>query len=252
MNLLKHSLLAFFICSSLASSATLAADAKADIPVKREDAYYAEKYAENHANIKKMNRKVDLVFVGDSITDYWRDSPSWKKYCEPHKALNLGISGDKTENVLWRLQHGELDGYKAKLFVVMIGTNNENADLEVAKGIKAILEEISKKQPQAKILLLGIFPRSEKVDEEREKNVRVNKLIAKFDGGVIHYLDIGAKFLQADGTMSAEVMPDFLHPSEKGYEIWAKAIDASVKEMLIRRDISAPAGSGKNEQPVGR
>ena len=116
----------------------------------------------------------------------------------------------------------------------MIGTNNGGDSVpDVAEGIKAILEEIKARQSSANILLLGIFPRDEKAtDGGREKNVNVNKLIAKFDDGVVHYLDIGSKFLQADGTMNREVMPDLLHPNPKGYEIWAEGIDAKLAELL--------------------
>ncbi|MCY3019574.1 MAG: GDSL-type esterase/lipase family protein [Planctomycetota bacterium] len=242
MNTLRRYDLAALACGALAVSFLFAGDLSTTRP--------AEKDPQRHTgfldDIKNMHGTINLVFVGDSITDGWRGGGRqvWDKYFAPHKALNLGIGGDRTEHVLWRLQHGELDGYEAHLFVVMIGTNNGDPAPDVAEGIKAILEEIRTKQPQANILLLGIFPRGEKADGGREKNASVNKLIAKFDDGVVHYLDIGAKFLQADGTMSAEIMPDFLHPSPKGYEIWAEAIDASVKLLLQESNTAALAGPG--------
>ncbi len=187
-------------------------------------------------DIKKMNGVANLVFVGDSITDGWRGAGKtvWQKHFAPFKALNLGIAGDRTEHVLWRMKNGELEGYFARLFVLMIGTNNGgDSAADVAAGIEAIIKEIKAKQPNARILLLGIFPRSEQPDPVRNKNDDVNKLIAKFDDKKsIKYLDIGDKFLNADKSMSKDIMPDFLHPNLKGYEIWAKAIEDTVKQMM--------------------
>ena len=187
-------------------------------------------------DIKKMNSVINLVFVGDSITDGWRSGGKtvWQKHFAAYKALNLGISGDCTQHVLWRMKNGELDDYKARLSVIMIGTNNGgDSAADVAAGIEAIVKEIKAKQPQARILLLGIFPRSENPDAARNKNDEVNKLVAKFDDKkTLKYLDIGDKFLNADKSMSKDIMPDFLHPNLKGYEIWAKAIDDTVRQMM--------------------
>lgn len=186
-------------------------------------------------DIKKMDGRIDVALVGDSITARWRGSESWTKHWGSYRAVNMGIGGDRTQNVLWRLQNGELDGYKAKLFVVMIGTNNlfdkKTEPAEVAAGIKAIIDLIQAKQPQAKILLLGIFPRGEKPNPGREKIAATNELISKFQGGAVHYMDFGAKFLEPDGTISKEVMKDYLHLAPKGYDIWAEAIAAKVKEF---------------------
>lgn len=187
------------------------------------------------ADIKKMEGKIDVVFLGDSITDGWRRQKAWKDSIEPLKALNLGIGGDRTQHVLWRIQHDELQGYKPKAFVIMIGTNNMGGDTEenIAAGVKAIVEEIQKQHPEGKILLLGIFPRSPKpTDMIRDKVKRTNELLAKLDGKNVKYLDIGEKFLEPDGSLSKDIMPDFLHLSEKGYALWAEAIDDDLKEML--------------------
>ena len=200
----------------------------------------AEKDPQRHtgflADIKKMNGKIGLVFVGDSITDGWRGGGGaiWKKNFAPFGALNLGVSGDQTQHVLWRLQNGELDGYQARLFVIMIGTNNGgDSAKDVADGITAIVTEIHKKQPQAKFLLLGIFPRSEKPDGARKKNDEVNKIVAGLDDGkTLKYMDIGDKFLEKDGTLPKTIMPDALHPNTKGYEIWCDAILPTVKGIL--------------------
>jgi lysophospholipase L1-like esterase len=187
-------------------------------------------------DIKKMDGKVDIGFIGDSITARWRGGENWTKHWGAYRAVNMGIGGDRTQNVLWRLQNGELDGYKARLYVVMIGTNNcwgKNVDpAEVAAGVKAILDLVQAKQPQAKILLLSIFPCGEKPNLGRELRTSVNQLISKFAGGQVHYMDISAKFLEPDGAISKEVMPDSLHLGSKGFDIWADAIKDKVKELL--------------------
>ncbi len=180
---------------------------------------------------------VDLLLLGDSITDGWR-SGGKKVYAEafePLKSANFGIGGDRTQHVLWRLQNGELEGITPKLCMLMIGTNNGKDPAEdVAAGITAIVKEIHTKSPTTKVLLLGIFPRGEKPNPGREKNDKVNTIVAKLDDGgkTVKYLDIGAKFMNEDKTISKEIMPDYLHLTEKGYQIWADAVLPTVKEML--------------------
>ncbi len=197
--------------------------------------WWRGQYQRINNDIKKLDGKIDLVLVGDSITARW-GGESWKKHWGSYRAVNMGIGGDRTQNVLWRLDHGQLDGYKARVFVVMIGTNNlwdKKADpAEVADGIKAILDRIKAKQPQANILLLSIFPRGEKPNSGRDKITAVNNLISKFEGGQVSYMDISAKFLEADGTISKEVMNDSLHLAGKGFDIWAEAINDKVKELM--------------------
>lgn len=226
-----------------ADSGTIAAKQKSGPPDPTQpvagttngEKWWRGKYEGINANIKKMDGKIDVALVGDSITARW-GGESWTKHWGAYRAVNMGIGGDQTQNVLWRLQNGQLDGYKARLFILMIGTNNlwdkkaEPAD--VAAGIKAIIELIKTKQPQAKILLMGILPIGEKPNPGREKRAAVNKLISKFEGGAVSYLDIGDKFLQPDGTISKDVMHDFLHLAPKGYDIWAEAIKENVKELL--------------------
>jgi len=212
---------------------------KASVPVAGKtngEKWWRGNYDRIMKDIKKMDGKIDVAIVGDSITARW-NGETWAKHWGSYRAVNMGIGGDQTQNVLWRLQNGQLDGYKARLFILMIGTNNlwdKKADpAEVADAIKAIIELIKAKQPQARILLLGIFPRGEKPNPGREKIDSVNKLISKYeDGAVVHYMDIGAKFLQPDGTISKEVMKDFLHLGSKGYDIWAEAVGGKVKELL--------------------
>ena len=187
---------------------------------------------------------VRLVFVGDSITDAWRGGEQNQVYKERwgrYNPVNLGISGDKTQEVLWRLENGELDGLadSAKLVVMMIGTNNLGhrpaaTPEDTAKGIECLVDKVRQKLPQSKLLLLAVFPRGmSPTDPYREQIKTVNDTISKLgDGRNVRYLDIGEKFLAEDGTLTKEVMPDALHPSPKGYQIWADAIDPVIQEMI--------------------
>lgn len=182
--------------------------------------------------------KAQLVFLGDSITAGWGGKKEiWEKAFGKYVPANFGIGGDRTQHVLWRIQNGELENIKPKAVVIMIGTNNAGADTPegIAKGITAIVETVRSKQPQAKILLLAVFPRGEKAspNASRDKLKQVNATIAKLDDGKsIHFLDIGAKFLQPDGSLTREIMPDFLHLSAAGYQIWADAISAKLGELM--------------------
>jgi len=180
---------------------------------------------------------IDVVFIGDSITQGWGNNKAWMKYFQPLKAANFGISGDQTGHVLWRLNEGkELDKITPKVAVVMIGTNNtggHKAD-DIAEGISEIVKTIQQKTPKTKVLLLGVFPRGAKPGTPvRDKIASINKTISKLDNGKsIRYLDIGEKFLQKDGELTKDVMPDFLHLSAKGYDIWAEALTPLLSEML--------------------
>lgn len=203
-------------------------------------------WARRHAAVTALTRerKAELVFVGDSITQMFGGEPHdrgqpgknvWEKFYGRRNAANLGFGYDYVENTLWRLQHGELDGAKAKVVVVLIGTNNtgKNSAEEIAAGVRAICDEIQKRQPSAKILLLAILPRSPQPDAARAKLGEVNKLIAKFDGqNGITFLDVGAKFVAEDGSISRELMGDFLHPTEKGYTLWAEAMEPVLSRLL--------------------
>ena len=154
------------------------------------------------------------------------------------KALNLGFSGDRTEQVIWRLQHGEVDGIAPKLVVIMIGTNNaghrKEKSEDTAAGVKAILDELGKRLPDTKCLVLAIFPRGAKPDDElRQLNDATNKILATYaDQKRVFFLDINDKFLTADGTLPTDLMPDLLHPNEKGYAMWAEAMEPTVEKML--------------------
>jgi lysophospholipase L1-like esterase len=197
----------------------------------------------HNANIEIAKKgDIDVLFMGDSITDLWRNSngpfagkPVFDKYYGEMKVANFGISGDTTQGVLFRLQNGEGQGFKPKAIMLMIGTNNtgRNSPPEIAEGIGAVVLEMRKDFPDAKILLLAVFPRSTPDNPVRSAIREINQSIAKLhDGKHVFYLDIGAKFLDAEGNIPRDVMSDGLHPSTKGYEIWAEAVKEPLANLL--------------------
>ncbi len=192
----------------------------------------------------------EIVLLGDSITHLWGGVPetpgrkpngarAFEKTFAGRRVLNLGFGYDRVQNVLWRLDHGELDGVHPRVVVVNIGTNNfaktqnarDNTPAEIADGVRAVLLRLRAKSPASRIVLMGLFPRGEKPgDAMRAKVAEVNRLLAEF--GKTHgitYLDIGEKLTQPDGTISRETMGDFLHPTERGYEIWGEALRAAMQ-----------------------
>lgn len=192
----------------------------------------------NKMNERVKQGNVDLLMIGDSITHGWEGAGKevWKKFYEKRNAVNLGIGGDQTQHVLWRLDNGNIDNIKPKLAVIMIGTNNagSNKPEEIAEGIKAIVGRLRTKLPEIKVLILGIFPRGpDDQNDRRQVNMKTNEIIAKLaDDKAVFYLDIGAKFMQPDRTISREIMPDLLHLSPKGYTIWAESIEPTVAKLM--------------------
>lgn len=186
----------------------------------------------------------DILFIGDSITQGWEQSGSnvWAKFYGDRKCLNLGVGGDRTEHVLWRFENGQLNGLDAKVAVLMIGTNNSNTNKDgsehystgqILEGVQTVVKEIRERLPKTKLLVLGIFPRSTTFSLQRGRLLQINQALAKqADGKMIHYLDFGSELIEADGSISKDIMPDYLHLSPKGYEIWAKAIEPKLKELL--------------------
>jgi lysophospholipase L1-like esterase len=196
-------------------------------------------------------RQPEIVMLGDSIMHFWGGEPSgehvggrrtapgvWDRFFTAQRVVNLGYGWDRTENVLWRLRHGEFEQVSPKVVVLMIGTNNVpmNTPDEIAAGVSAICDEIHQRSPASRILLLGIFPRGEKPDADRATIEAVNQRLATFDGrgGVVTYLDIGDRFLAADRSISKDIMYDFLHPTAKGYEIWTAAMKPTLTRLLFR------------------
>jgi lysophospholipase L1-like esterase len=185
----------------------------------------------------------DVVLIGDSITHFWGGEPkaaqangprSWQSTFGQYRTLNLGFGWDRTQNVLWRLDHGELDGVHPRVVVLHIGTNNtsetqnarQNTPAEIADGIRAIVRRIRAKTPRARIVLMAVFPREQRPDHpRRQRIVEINRLLAEVGQAPdITFLDLGPKLLQPDGTISREIMADFCHPTEKGYQIWGEAL----------------------------
>ncbi len=168
--------------------------------------------------------------------DFWpgRGQFSWLHY-GPYNAADFGISADRTEHLLWRVENGELDGIHPKVVVLMIGTNNTGRDQPewIAAGIQKIVETVQAKLPNTKVLLLAIFPRGLKEGPERASIAKVNTLIGKLDNGTtVRYLDIGSIFLDAAGDIPADVMPDKLHPAAKGYDLWYTAMQPLLSQMM--------------------
>lgn len=210
------------------------------IPATRGDEPgWKQRDAQLTANARKGNH--DLVFIGDSITQGWEGAGKniWQKYYGSRNALNLGIGGDRTEHVIWRLTHGNFTNQTPKVAVVMIGTNNTGHAMqdpgEVAAGVQEILDILHQRSPETKVLLLGIFPRGKTaLDLKRLNNVAINQIIQRFaDGDRVHYADIGHVFLDGEGNLPESIMPDLLHLNEEGYERWAAAIEPMLNEFGI-------------------
>jgi lysophospholipase L1-like esterase len=260
----------------------------------------AQENAADNPAVKKLDRDVqrhklflkrieqtkgagDVIFLGDSITDGWEGQKAWDEHFGSFKPVNLGIGGDQTGHVLWRITEGhELDHLKPKAAVIMIGTNNTggHSAAQIAGGVKAIVDELKRQKPDMKILVLGVFPRGNSGDTDRtleqiktgiapineelskpspdvkqlnvlfqklqqikgktipaeklnKKIADINVLLAKFDDGkTVFYKDIGKEFLDQQGGLSGDIMPDYLHLSGKGYDIWGKSIKGDLEKLV--------------------
>src|SRR5262245_32420978 len=208
----------------------------------------AQRQGPRHEGFVEIAKKgdIDLLLDGDSITDFWQSPEANKamydKYFGGIKTANFAISGDTTQGVLWGLKNGEGQGFQPKAVMLMIGTNNtggtNNAGTatgpEIAEGVGAVVLELRKDFPNAKILLLAIFPRGVPGDSVRDKIAEINRIISKLDDQKhVFYLDIGAKFLDEKGVFLPDSFrPDNLHPQAKGYEIWGEAVKGKLAELL--------------------
>jgi beta-glucosidase len=213
-------------------------------PIPRDGPAY-ERFLELNKRVKESQGQAEVIFVGDSITQRWESSGKeiWAKYYAPRHALNLGIGSDHTQHVLWRLDHGNLDGLKPKVAVVLIGVNNIPDDLntprQVLEGVTAVVRKLREHLPLTKVLLLGIFPFREDFCPQRAKALQVNQALHQLDDGQwIRFLDFGYLFLQPDGTISKDMMPDFLHLSPTGYRLWAEAMEPDLAAMLGQKPIT--------------
>jgi hypothetical protein len=216
------------------------------VPVTQNRDWRTYDWARRHAACVALlrERQPEIVLIGDSITHFWGGDPAdgrrtgvavWDRFFAGRRVVNLGYGWDRTENVLWRLTHGEFTGIQPKVAIVMIGTNNINLNTpdEIAAGVEAITAEILRRSPSTRILLLGLFPRGAKPDATRAKVAAVNERLAHLDGSPgITYLDLGSRFLAGDGSISKEIMYDFLHPSAAGYALWAEAMGPTLERLL--------------------
>jgi lysophospholipase L1-like esterase len=253
----------------------------ADNPAVRKLDRDLPRHREFLKRIEQNNGAGDVVFLGDSITHGWEGQKAWQEHFGPFNPVNLGISGDQTGHVLWRITDGhELDRLNPKAAVLMIGTNNIGGHTagQIAGGIKAIVEELRRQKPGVKVLVLGVFPRGNSADAERsleqitkgvkpindelrkenpdvkrlnaavrdleqqrgtipaarlnKKVAEINAIIAKLDDGkAVFFKDIGKDFLDSTGGLSGDIMPDYLHLSPRGYDIWGKAIRADLEKL---------------------
>ncbi len=228
-------------------ASTLENSAVIPVPKLENDSY---DWWKRHEEVLRIKGAVnpEIVLIGDSITHFWAGEPKSNHANGPHawdsafgksRTLNLGFGWDRTKNVLWRIDHGELDGLKPGLVVIHIGTNNtsqtknarQNTAPEIAAGVLAVCEGVRKKLPNTKIVLMAVFPREEKPDHPRRKLIgETNLLLADMarEKGFV-FLDIGPKLLTPDGILTKELAPDFCHPTEKGYQIWADALQPFIQ-----------------------
>ena len=217
-------------------------------PEPRQSEFWSNRFDEINLRIEQGN--IDLLFVGDSITHFWEgtiyptDSEPhgtagqavWDEYYGQRNAVNIGIAGDRIEHILWRLDHGNIDGISPRLIVLLAGTNNakDNTAEEIADGIVAIIGKLQLKLPDSNILLLSIFPRGEQPNDLRKILAKASETAAArmADRDKVYYMDIAANFLSNDGILSPDIMPDALHPNEQGYRIWAESIEPIVSELF--------------------
>jgi lysophospholipase L1-like esterase len=208
------------------------------VPAPRTETWATKPFQDGLARGKKG--QIDLLFDGDSITNHFGNDPVFKERYGKLNAADFAVPGDTVQTVLWRVENGEYDGIHPKLLVLMIGTNNipKIAPEQIAEGIQNLLGEIKKRLPDTHILLLGILPRgNDPVHNDqygwRTKITKTNKIIATFaDGKQVTYIDIGAKFLQPDGSISKDIMGDYLHPTVAGNKIYADGIEAVIDQYF--------------------
>ena len=240
--LLPLALFSFVLGTSLTASAVEPPDEPAC--KKNKDGTPDARFIARHESYVAIAKKgdVELLLLGDFLTDDWRGNNKngvkaiFDKAFGPYKPANFGQGGDYTQHVLWRLQNGELDGIQPKVMMLMIGgTNGSNGDPpeKIAAGIAAMIQTVQQKSPATKILLLPVLHRAEKSGSLRSRHTSVNAFLAKLDDGKrVKYVDISGKFIEADGTISQEMMPDFVHLSDKGYQIWADAVAEPLKQWM--------------------
>ena len=228
-----YSLISFFLCVIYSASSTT--------PVPRDLDWWVQRTAQLQETVDSYGNDANVIFVGDSITQGWEGNGSkvWEEYFSPLKSINLGIGGDRTEHVLWRLSNGHLEGLSPDVAVVMIGTNNfgqsdPDSAPEVLEGVVSVVEKLKHELPNVHVLLLDIFPRGQSFNSMRGSILQVNQALqAKYAlDDRVTFTSIGHHFIESDGSIDHSIMPDFLHLSERGYALWAKAIIQSVQNKI--------------------
>lgn len=208
------------------------------IPVCRD-----ETSRQRHEGFVKRAKQgnIDLLFLGDSITDWWpaRGSNSWNTITTTYRTANFGVMAERTEHLLWRISNGELDGSSAKVVVLLIGINNihQNRNDEqpkwAANGIKAVVETVHRKLPAARIVLMGLFPAGGAADWQRPKIEEINSIIASMEKPPsVFYLNINEQFLSPTGEFKAGLFSDGLHPTSAGYDVWWSKLGPLVAELM--------------------
>ncbi len=252
MNLLARLLLV----SPLLSAALLAGHSAID-PAPRTDKGWQDRQALLNQRAAEAGAKAQVIFVGDSITQGWEGEGKeiWARYYAHRNAVNLGIGGDRTQHVLWRLANGNLKGLKPKAAVVMIGTNNSNGEdntpQQILEGVTAVVRRLRADLPDTKVLLLGIFPRGENFSQQRGKLAMINQALRRVaDGKEVLWVDLADRFLADDGTLPRELMPDYLHLSPKAYGIWAEAIEDQLSSILGDSRVTAAATAATGPHPL--
>lgn len=251
MNLKRLSL---FLCSLLilpfflnakdkesADNSTSISSGPATTPQPRIEEWWFTRHAEKIGLMAKG--EFDLLMLGDSITHNFESvgKEVWKKNFEPRKSINLGFGGDRTNHLLWRIEHLPVLKKAPKGAVVLIGTNNicwgSDKPIQAAHGVKVIAKKLNEIYPETEILVLGLLPRRREMSHPHRKQIiELNAYLPKLlkDIPKVKYLDIGPHFLDDKGHLSKEMMPDTTHPSEKGHEVWAKAIESELVRIVGR------------------
>jgi len=253
--MIKRTLLAFAVLGLLASPASLRAAEPTPLvfqpspldPGAPQQKPNNPRFLERHEIFLKRAKSgpIGLLFLGDSITELWSRAPEvWTKYYSTYHPANFGIGGDLTQHVVWRIEHGELDGIDPKVVVLMIGTNNtaSHTAAQIVAADRKIVQMIFDRLPRTRVLLLALLPRGPRMQNgnvwddsvmRMQAIHEINRELAKLDDGDrIRFLDFGAKFLDAQGNIPNELMPDQIHPSPAGYQLWADAMDPLLKQMM--------------------
>jgi lysophospholipase L1-like esterase len=229
----------------------------ADLPSPRTDEN--SKIAHQQLLAKAAHGGIDVYFVGDSITRRWgaTDYPellaNWKENFFGWNAADFGWGADRTENILWRLENGELDGVKPKVIVILAGTNNVGTMpggaakiAEITRGVAAIVQMCRAKAPSAAIVLTAIFPRNDNLAVLPEINSINDNISRLADGKMVRFLNVNDRLADQDGRLLDGMMHDKLHPTLKGYQVWADGLKPILRELL-----GPPAATDHAPPPTG-